>query len=244
MPRETYQRKNRRNDFNSELYDDDVIDLSRAVLAIKKYIKLLVLLPILFGAITGIYTKFFVEPVYESSASIFLTPVVGVEGNVDYNSQQSNSKLVNNVVVLLTQDNIMSTVAKKVGLKSSQAVRDTLTITNISNTELVTISSRTNDPQLSKDIVELTVNTFIEVMQNNLNLQNIEIVDSAKLSFVPVGPSIIKNSIIGAFVGLVIAMIYVFLKEITDKKVKSKEEAELFFGFPVFIELPVIESED
>lgn len=91
--------------------DEDVIDLLEVARAILKHIKLIIFLCVVFGA-TGFFgTKFLIAPKYTASTSIYLTPQINDTGSLDYNSQMANSKLVTNVVNLLTQNNIMSEVA-------------------------------------------------------------------------------------------------------------------------------------
>jgi len=224
-------------------YDDETsIDLLEILGAFRKYYRLLLVLTILFGAISGAATKFLVQPTYASSATIFLTPTVGAQGNVDFSSLNSNQKLVNNVMSLLTQENIMAEVVKGTSLETVADVRNVLSITNKTDTELVTIRATTHDAKLSKDIVTITVNTFIDTMQENLNLRNIEIVDKPKLSYKKVGPNVKKNTLIGAALGLVLGMLYVMYKVLTDNRLKSKEEAEKYLGIPVFCELPILDN--
>lgn len=48
--------------------------------------------------------------------------MVSTEGTVDYSSLQTNTKLVNNVMALLQQDNIMDHVAEENGFEDADAV--------------------------------------------------------------------------------------------------------------------------
>ena len=151
-----------------ENLDEETIDLSELFRAVFKYFKLIIVLCILF-AVGGFFgTKLLIAPTYTASTSIYLTPQISESGSLDYNSQMANSKLVTNAVNLLTQNNIMSEVAKDVGLESAEKVKDVVTVTNESNTEIITISATTTDPKLSKDIANDTVSTFIRTMQKNL----------------------------------------------------------------------------
>lgn len=228
---------------NTDNYNEEVeIDLLEVFNAIKRYYRLLIVLTLFFGVVTGIVTKFFIQPTYSSSATIFLTPTVGTEGNVDYTSLNSNQKLVNNVMSLMTQENIMTEVVKGTELQTTADVRKILSVTNKTDTELVTVTATTHDAKLSKDVVSITVNTFIDTMQENLNLRNIEIVNKPKLSYKKVGPSLKKNTAIGAAIGLVLGLAYVLIKVLTDNRLKSKEDAEKYLGIPVFCELPVMDK--
>lgn len=217
---------------------EDVIDLLELFRAILKHIKLIIVLCILFGAGGFFGTKLLIAPTYTASTSIYLTPQISESGSLDYNSQMANSKLVTNAVNLLTQNNIMSEVAKDVGFESADSVKKLVSVSNESNTEIITISATTTDPKLSKDIANDTVSTFIRTMQKNLNVRNIEVVDKAKLSYVPSGPNVKKNTMIAGVVGLLVGVGYAVLKFLLDNRLRTKEEAEKYLGIPVFCEIP------
>ena len=222
------------NDLN-EMEEIDLLELFRAVL---KYIKLIIVLCILFGVGGFLVTKLLIAPTYTASTSIYLTPQISESGSLDYNSQMANSKLVTNAVNLLTQNNIMSEVAKDVGLESADSVKKLVSVSNESNTEIITVTATTTDPKLSKDIANGTVSTFTKTMQKNLNVRNIEVVDKAKLSYVPSGPNIKKNTMLATLVGGVIGVGYAVLRFLFDNRLRTKEEAEKYLGIPVFCEIP------
>ena len=224
------------NDLN-EMEEIDLLELFRAVL---KYIRLIIVLCIVFGLGGFFVTKFLITPTYTASTSIYLTPQISESGSLDYNSQMANSKLVTNVVNLMTQNNVMSEVAKDVGMENAASVKKCISVINETNTEIVKVTATTTDPKLSKDIANGTVNTFIKTMQKNLNVRNIEIVDKAKLSYVPSGPSIKKNTMMATLVGGVIGVGYAVLKFLLDNRLRTKEEAEKYLGIPVFAEFPEV----
>ncbi|MCI7802174.1 MAG: Wzz/FepE/Etk N-terminal domain-containing protein [Erysipelotrichaceae bacterium] len=231
------------NSWKEEDKNEDVeIDLVEIWQVIKKQFGLLVIIVILCAILAGVISKFFIAPKYTSSSTIFLTPSISETGVVDYTSQNSNEKLVNNVMALLVQDNILSEVAKQTGMESVEDLRNQIKVSNDTNTTLVKVEATTLDPKLSKNIVNSTVNVFIDTMQENLNLKNIEIVDKAKLSYEPSGPNVKKNILMGAAAGFVIDALIVVLKVLTNTKLKSKEEAEKYLKLPVFCELPVIKD--
>lgn len=221
----------------NEMEEIDLLELFRAIL---KNIKLIIVLCIVFGAGGFFGTKFLITPTYTARTSIYLTPQISESGSLDYNSQMANSKLVTNVVNLMTQNNIMSEVAKDVGLENSSSVKKCISVTNESNTEIITVTATTTDPKLSKDIANDTVNTFINTMQKNLNVRNIEIVDKAKLSYIPSGPNIKKNTMMASLVGGLIGVGYAVLKFLLDNRLRTKEEAEKYLGIPVFAEFPEV----
>ncbi|MGM9946454.1 YveK family protein [Floccifex sp.] len=228
--------------WNQDTNDEVEIDLLEIWQVIKKNFFSLFFLLFIFATGAGLITKFILTPTYSSSSTIFLTPYIDESGYIDYTSQNSNERLIYNVMALLVQDNVLAEVTKQVGVDSIKTVRDSLEITNESDTTLIKVEATTEDPKLSKKIVNATVQVFIDTMQENLNLKNIEIVNPAKLSYVPSGPNLKKNILIGAAMGFVLDGLIVLIKVLTNNRLKSKEEAEKYLNLPVYCELPVIKE--
>lgn len=223
--------------------DDEItIDLSEVWNLAKKNIGKMIGVIVSLGIAAALITLFLIPKTYESTAVLYLTPLVSTEGTVDYSSLQTNTKLVNNVVALLQQDNIMDYVAEKNKYEDADAVRKVLEIKNESNTELIDITATTRDPKLSESVAEDTAQYFIDTMSENLNVRNIEIVTHAKTPEKESGPSLKKNIAIGLVIGLLLDIAWVFIKTLTDKRIKSKQEAEQFFGVPVLCQLPVLDG--
>lgn len=239
---ESYRYTDQRSGVGQENDDEITIDLSEVWNLARKNIGKLIGVITLFGIAAALITLFLIPKTYDSTAVLYLTPMVSTEGNVDFSSLQTNTKLVNNVVALLQQDNIMDHVAEENGFEDADAVRKVLEITNELNTELIDIKATTKDPKLSQAVAEDTADYFIETMSKSLNVRNIEVVTHAKVAEKQSGPSLKKNIAIGLAIGLLIDLAWVFIKTLTDKRIKSKQEAEQFFGVPVLCQLPVLDG--
>ena len=128
---------------------------------------------ILCAVVGFVSSMFLINKKYSSEATIYITPKVTEQGTIDYNSIQTNSRMVNNYMEILKGETILAKVADQVGMESYSEVLDTLTISNPENTELISVSSETTDPELSQQIVSLVISTFTEDMMDILNLNNV-----------------------------------------------------------------------
>lgn len=224
----------------SSMIKDKSFDFSEVWYLIKKRFVLLLAIMVIFSGGYAFARTFFDPPKYESTATIFLTPKFDEEGDLDQSSVSTNRTLLNNAIALMTRENIMTKVAQEVGDMTPDSIRDTLTVSAVSGTELISITSVTTDPQLSKTIVEATVNAFISTMQENLNLNNITVVDQPKLNFTSVSSSTLMYALQGAGIGLLIDVVLLIAWVTLDKRLKTKEAAEEYLGVPVFVVLPKI----
>lgn len=221
------------------LNDEVEIDLGELFKVLKKNILLVLVISLLCAAIGLVSSMFLISKKYSSEATIYITPKVTEQGTIDYNSIQTNSRMVNNYMEILKGETILAKVADQVRMESYEEVLDTLTISNPENTELISVSSETTDPELSQQIVSLVISTFTEDMMDILNLNNVTIINDAKVNENPVSPSVPRYTILGLVVGLVISCGYVFITFLFDKRLRTREEAENFLGVPVLATVPL-----
>ena len=223
---------------NREMNEELEIDFGELFKVLKKNILLVLVISVLCAVIGLVSSMFLINKKYSSEATIYITPKVTEQGTIDYNSIQTNSRMVNNYMEILKGETILAKVADQVGMESYEEVLDTLEVSNPENTELISVSSETTDPELSQQIVSLVISTFTEDMMDILNLNNVTIINDAKVNENPVSPSVPKYTILGLAVGLVISCGYVFITFLFDKRLRTREEAENFLGVPVLATVP------
>lgn len=233
------QDQNAYNKSNSK----NTVDLGKMMDGLLIHIRTIICVTVVCTILGFCISKFAITPQYTSGSTIFLTPMIDQNtGSADYNSSMANEKLVTNVVNLMTEDNIMRQVVKETGIKDVNKVRNSIAVTNKPNTELVKVTATTEDPVLSAEIANTTVSVFMDTMQNNINVRNIEIVDKAHPATKPSSPSVKKDTVLSAFVGFIASCAIVVIRMILNTRTKTKEEAEQYFDLPVFCVIPESKS--
>ncbi len=229
------------SDYEMNQNDEEIeINLGELFQLLKKNIKMIILSMLVGTLLLGVLTVFVIDKKYESTSRLFLKPDVS-EGIADYSQINSNNLMVNNYVEMLKGNNIQSQVAKDLKIEPEQ-VNQYLTISNETNTQIISITAKTNDAKLSKDIVDTTVDTFTQIARETLNVNNITVVDEAKIATDPVSPSLKLNLLIGAFIGAFVSIGYLFIKFMLDTHIHNKEEAEKYLGIPMLGSIPWFED--
>lgn len=216
------------------------INLGELFQLLKSRYKMIIVSVLVCAIIAGVVTIFFISKKYESTARIYPKPEV-TEGIVDYTQINANNLMVNNYVELLKGNNIQTQVAEKLDIEPSQ-IKGSVTIANETNTQIISITAKTNDPELSKKIVDQMVAVFKKEAKDTLNINNITTVDQAVLAESPVSPSLKMNLVIGALLGAFISVGYLFIRFMLDTHVHNKEEAEKYLGVPCLGSIPYFED--
>ena len=155
-----------------EIQNEEIeINLAELFQVLKEHLHIIIISTLICAILVGAFTIFFVSKKYESTARIFPKPEVN-EGIVDYSQINSNNSMTKNYVALLEGNNIQSKVAKELNVDTN-VVSSALSISNETDTQIISISATTTDPQLSKKIVDTTVNVFTNEVKETLNINNI-----------------------------------------------------------------------
>ena len=224
----------------NELNDEVEIDLSQLFKLLKKNIRMIIILALIGVILAASATTFLIDKKYASTGSVLLKADV-VNGSLDSTQVNTNKLMVNNYVKLLQGNNIQDQVAKNLSITSKE-VRNSLNISNTTDTQIIEISSTTVDPGLSKRIVDETISVFTALIQEKLDVSNVTIVDQPEVNSNPVSPSMTKNIIIGAIAGIVISLGYLLLTYLLDTKIKNGEQAEQYLGVPLLGIIPFYED--
>lgn len=216
------------------------INLGELFQLLKRNIKMIIISILLCTALLGIVTVFVINKKYESTTRLFLKPDV-TEGIADYSQINSNNLMVNNYVEMIKGNNIQGIAANNLNMDVKELNR-CLSVTNETDTQIISISAKTTDPALSKDIVDAVVETFTKEAKEKLNVNNITVVDEAEIATDPVSPSLKRNLLIGALLGAFLSIGYLFIKFMLDTHIHNKEEVEKYLGIPCLGSVPYFEE--
>lgn len=227
---------------NEILKNEDEIEINLGELfqLLKKNIKLIIISILLCTVLLGIVTVFVINKKYESTTRLFLKPDV-TEGIADYSQINSNNLMVNNYVEMIKGNNIQGIAANELNMDVEE-INSCLSVTNEPDTQIISITAKTTDPALSKDIVDAVVKTFTKEAKEKLNVNNITVVDEAEVATDPVSPSLKLNLAVGALLGAFLSIGYLFIKFMLDTHIHNKEEIEKYLGIPCLGSVPYFEE--
>lgn len=223
-----------------EIIEEEVIDLTELFQQFIRHLKMIIAVTLACALIVGVYTVFFVKKQYSSTARIYSKPEV-TEGTISSTDISANNLMVNNYIEMIKGNNIQGQIADTLDIERAE-VKSSLSVTNDSDTQIISITATTEDPSLAKKIADTTVETFTNEVKESLNVTNIIIIDEAEVNTVAVSPSLKKNLLIGGMAGLIISLAYVFIKFMFDTRIHNKDEAEKYLGIPMLGSVPYLEE--
>lgn len=221
------------------------LDLRELFYVIRKHMKG-ILAGLAFGLICAVLISMFVLPKkYTSSVSLYVNngqPILNNALNV--NDINASQKLVGTYIVILQDEHVMEQVAEQLSRPVSAAqLTGMISMGAVNDTEILAISANTEDPQLSAEICNVFAEIAPQVLQRVVKAGSVEVLGEAKAATSPSSPSVVKNGLIGALIGLVLMIGWTFYREMADNTVKSEDDLRKHVDIPVLGEVPKIRIE-
>ena len=212
----------------------------------KLHIILIVLILMVIGLI---YTIGFTTPMYTSSTTL----VLATAGNNQEQSQETNSittndvtlnsKLVSTYSELVKSKNVLRQVISNLNIDvKEEALRKNVTVTAVKDTELIEISVTNQNPTYSAKIANEIAKVFTEKVAEIYNINNVHIVDEAEVANSPSNINHARDILIFAFIGIVIAAMYVLIANMLDTTIKTQEDIEKLYKLPVLVAIPIYDA--
>ena len=212
-----------------------------------------IILLILIFMVSGlIYSVGFVTPMYTSSTTLVL---VGTESVNDTETQQTesitptditiNSKLVSTYRELVKSKSILGQVISNLGIQiDEEELRKHIEVTAVEDTELIEISVSDENPTYAAKIANEIANVFREKIAGEIyKINNVYIVDQAEVASEPSNVNHVKNVVIFAFIGAIVAVMYVLIANMLDTTIKTQEDIEKMIKIPVLASIPMYDME-
>ena len=186
-------------------------------------------------------SKFLIPEKFTASSKLIIVQESTINTNqISYNDIQTSQKLVTTYSEIMKSEVILDTVIDNLHLDmSAKDLNGIMTVGSKSDTEIIDVSVTTTDPKLSAEITNEIVNVFVEKIYHIMNVENVTVLNAAKVPEEKSGPSNVKNGLMGGAVGVVISGLIVIYKTLTDTKVKTVEEVKAIFDYPIIGNIPI-----
>ena len=212
-------------------YEDDVveIDLKQLLLKLKQYWYVLVV-SLLVGLILGFVFGLLKTPLYRSSSTIYLR---NSSATVSLQDLQIGSELTKDYEVLFKSRPILENTISQLSLDmTSEELSSMITISNPSDTRMLTVSIVSDDANLSRDIANTLVANGMNSIRE-IDSQEPYLVEDAIVNDENVGTSKTKTALIGGLLGLFLSVGVLVVTFILNDHIQSVEDIENTLNLPV-----------
>lgn len=202
---------------------------------------LMIILTVIGGGVAFTFSKFVLPLQYSSHITMYVQSYTGIsEDSTDQNNISNSKQLVNTYMEVLKDDAVMNAVGERLiqqyqsgsleeclsiaeGKVDPASIRECLTISSVTDTSAVKVVATTTNAELSAMICNYLTQVAPEYVEKAVGVGSINTIDQAKIYETPVAPNILKNSAIGAIVGLMLAVLIIIVMDFFDNTIKETE---------------------
>ena len=222
-----------------EQYNDEEIeiDLLELFYALKKRILVLLAAVAAGAAIAGVYTQFFITPLYSATASMLvLTKETTLSSLADL---QLGSELTNDYSILILTNSVLNEVIDNLNLEmDDKELEKNISIDNPSDSRILEITVTNPDPERAKEIVDELAHVSAEFIGDQMEVTPPKIIEEVEVPSTPTSPSLSRNIVIGAAMGFLLSAGIVVLMTVLDDSIKSEDDIEKYLGISALGSIP------
>ena len=217
-------------------YQELGIDIQELAYVLWKKISILLLCTVIGAGVTGMYTKLFVTPQYQSSAMIY---IYGSTASFNSSKLTLSSELTEDYTTLAKSREVMEGVIDKMGFDcTTQELASAISVSHDENSSILMMTATNSDPKVAADIANSVADETAERISEVMNIDKPSTVEDAVVSSSPVSPNLLKNILIGAFAGLVIAAGVIILSFLKDDTIKTSDDVAHYLDTTLLACLP------
>lgn len=223
----------------------DTIDIHEMLFLLKKNIILMVSITILFTLFVGLYTQFFMTEKFTSETTIYVNPEKDEDQTSTLSDLNYAKQMVNTYKAFIERRLVLDDVIKDLDLEmSNEALKNSLEVNSVNNTEIISIKVTLNDPVLATTVANKVASVFMDKITGYITLgpNDLKIVDPAIVDDEPVSPNMRLNLIIGFVLGAMIAVGLIFLREFLNRTIRTTKDVERYLKLPILGAIPNMEK--
>lgn len=200
------------------------------------------------GAVAAVgITVGLITPLYESEAMLYiLNKTTSVTSLADI---QIGSELTQDFTVIATSKPVIDAAAERIREEENvtftrEDILDMVEVSNRSDTRILVITATDPDPEhacmVANAVAEETAERMAEIMKSDPPTT----VESAEVEEEPASPDVLKNTVLGFLIGLVLMCGALTARHLLNDNIRTGEDVEKYLGVPVLVAIPYIKERE
>ena len=215
------------------------IDLLELLRLLRKHLVLVILLPLATAGVVAVGSIFLPNEYTATTTMYVLSKSDDQQVPLTQSDLSAGQMLTNDVATILRSDRVRHDVAQQFGLESLGAY--SLSVTSSTTTRVITLSVTGNDPRNAAEVANALVEATSRVATEVMQIEAVNVIDSAKTPTVPSGPRRTLYTAVGFMAGLFAAVAIVVIQDMLDTRIRNGQDVEELVGVPVVGHFPAVE---
>ena len=210
---------------------------------VKKNWKLMVICTVVAAVLGFLVNQFLLAPTYTASSRLYIMNTTQAnnyntdgEQIVSTTDLSSSLMLSKDYIEILKSDRVTKAAAQRMGLLNLGGYD--ISVSAATDTRMIKIVVTGTDQKGVAKLANILTEEFTACVQQIIHMDNVTVIDTATVPAGPSGPAKVKNTMLCAMAGLMIALAISFLRYFLDTTIKSSDDIERYLNLPVLAKIP------
>lgn len=224
-----------------EQNDEVEIDLLEIFALLKDKIVRIVGIGVILAALAGIGTLFLLRPQYESTSKLY---IVGESNSImSLTSLQAGSQLAQDYIHIVESRPVLEKVISNLNLDMEyEDLLDIITLDNPSDTRILEVSAKTDDPYVAKEIVDEVGKVSADRIKSIMGVEPPTTVEYGHIADEKSSPSLIKNTALALVLGIAGSSFIIIVIYLLNNTISSEDDVEKYLGLNNLGVIPIEEG--
>lgn len=203
---------------------------------------LIILVAIITGGLTFIYSALIVRPQYTSTSRIYVVNHAQGEQNVLTNQAlQAGSYLVKDYQeIILSQDVLEKVITNQKLTMTPKQLASKIKVSVPRDTRIVSIDVKDTNPDTASQLANELRVVASEKIKAVTKVSDVTTLEEARPAIAPSSPNIRRNTVLGFAGGAVVIIVLLTLQELLDDRIKRPEDIEEVLELPLLGVVPKV----
>lgn len=226
------------------LENDEVeIDLREVFMVLLSHTFIIILGGLLAALIGFSVSQFLISPTYESTTKIY---ILNKQDNatVTYSDVQLGTQLTKDYKELVQSRYVLEQVIQKLELGdlTYETLLKKVDVTTPTDTRILAITVVDTNPMLAMEIANEIRETAAVHIKNVMDIQAVNIVETANLPIQKAGPSVMKWTLIGGLLGIIFLSGFYLIRFFLNDTIRTSDDIEKYLGLSTLAIIPLVDS--
>lgn len=218
--------------------EEDTIDLAELMYRLISGWKLIVCLALAFALVAGVYTVYFVTPMYEATATIYV--LNRRDSAINMSDLQIGTALTSDYIKVFKMWEVHEEVISNLGLPYTYTqMKNSLSVTNESNTRMLDITFKSPSAEEAAAVANEYAKVASQYIADTMSTDKPNIMSVALVPANPVSPNKTRNVLLGFLLGMVLACGIITVRMLMDDKYKTAEDIRRYTGLTTLAMVPI-----
>lgn len=220
------------------------MNLKDIINIIRKWIWIIILLPCVAGVASAYVSYVFYSPEYESTATLMvISKDTDPKIYLTYNDILAGQQLVKEYKEIIKSRVVTKAVVEELSLPDLDwtELAGLISVNSKDGTRILEIKVKYKDSRTAALLANKVSEVFMRKVTELIKVENIQILDEAEITDIPIKAGHVKNIAIALLAGISVAVAIIFIIEELNDRLKTVEDVEDILNVKVIGVIPSLD---